>query len=165
MNNRNDIASTISRSQRGAALIIGLVLLLVLTLLAVAGMNSASMEFIMAGNEQYRQNAFAAAEAGIEQAMATGDFNPANATIDMNGAVPDSNDTWDAEIVTQLGGAPQGALWGNSWNSFSTYHFALTSTGASVRGASATNVQGVAVIAPWDSTVLPDPGAGTTALE
>ena len=44
--------------QRGAALVIGLILLLVLTLLAVTGMNTASTELIMAGNEQYRQNAF-----------------------------------------------------------------------------------------------------------
>ena len=34
--------------------------------LAVSGMRSASEELIMAGNEQYRQNAFQGAEAGIE---------------------------------------------------------------------------------------------------
>ena len=51
--------------QRGAALVIGLLLLLVLTILAVSGMNSASMEFVMAGNDQFRANAFTAAEAGI----------------------------------------------------------------------------------------------------
>jgi type IV pilus assembly protein PilX len=55
--------------QQGAALVIGLVLLVVLTLLAVTGMNTASSELLMAGNEQYRQNAFQASEAGIEQAL------------------------------------------------------------------------------------------------
>ena len=50
--------------QHGAALVTGLILLLVLTLLAVSGMNSASLEFMMAGNEQYCANAFSAAEAG-----------------------------------------------------------------------------------------------------
>ena len=39
-------------SQRGAALVIGLLLLLVLTVLAISGMNSASVEFLMAGNDQ-----------------------------------------------------------------------------------------------------------------
>jgi len=153
------------RAQRGAALIIGLILLMVLTLLAVAGMNSASMEFIMAGNEQYRENAFQAAETGIEQSIATGTFNPANlAPVNVAGTVAGGTDTWSANIVTQLGGAPQGALWGNSWNSFSTFHFEIQSTGASVRNASASNVQGIAVISPWDPTVLPDPSIGTTAL-
>src|SRR5258707_15529693 len=65
------------RHQRGAALVIGLILLLLLTLLAVSGMNSASLEFIMAGHEQYRANAFQAAEAGLEQSGALRLFNPA----------------------------------------------------------------------------------------
>jgi len=164
MASRKDTGSPAARAQRGAALIIGLILLLVLTLLAVAGMNSASMEFIMAGNEQYRQNAFQAAETGIEQTIAGGTFNPANATVNLNGGVPGSTDTWNANIVTQLGGAPQGALWGNSWNSFSTFHFEIQSTGASTRSASAANVQGIAVISPWDATVMPDPSLGGTAL-
>src|SRR5256886_16851308 len=63
--------------QRGAALVVALLLLLVITLLAVAGMNSAAVEYIMAGNEQHRQNAFQAAETGIEQTIVTGGFIPA----------------------------------------------------------------------------------------
>src|SRR5688500_17007936 len=55
--------------ERGAALVIGLIMLLVLTVLAVSGMNTATTELIMSGNEQYRQNAFQAAETGIEQAV------------------------------------------------------------------------------------------------
>lgn len=55
--------------QGGAALVIGLILLLVLTLLAVSGMNTASLELVMAGNEQYRQRAFQAADTGIEEAL------------------------------------------------------------------------------------------------
>jgi type IV pilus assembly protein PilX len=150
--------------QRGAALIIGLILLLVLTLLAVAGMNSASMEFIMAGNEQYRQNAFVAAETGIEQAFMSGEFNQGNAISSMTGNAGGGSDTWSANISTQLGGAPQPALWGNTWDSFSTIHFEIESTGTQ-RNALAANVQGVAVISPPDATVLPDPLAGTTKLE
>ncbi len=58
------------RGQRGAALVIGLILLLVLTLLAVAGMNSATTELVMAGNEQFHRSAAHAASAGIEEAIA-----------------------------------------------------------------------------------------------
>lgn len=142
--------------QRGAALVIGLLLLLVLTILAVSGMNSASLEFVMAGNEQYRANAFSAAEAGIERSMDSGTFNPAAVPQNLNGAAT-ATDTWATIVTPQLGGNPLPALWGNSWNSFSTYHFEIQSTGTSVRSAQAINWQGVAVISPSDPTVQNDP--------
>jgi type IV pilus assembly protein PilX len=151
------------RQQRGAALVIGLILLLVLTLLAVSGMNSASLEFIMAGNEQYRANAFEAAETGIEQSIATGTFNPGAAAQALNGANT-VNDLWASTITPQLNGAPLPAIWGFSWNSFSSYHFEVVSTGSSTRGGQAINTQGVAVIAPYDPTVPPDPNQGTNQL-
>ena len=50
------------RRQAGATLIVGLVLLLVLTVVGVSGMNMATMEITMAGNTQFRQDAFQAAE-------------------------------------------------------------------------------------------------------
>jgi type IV pilus assembly protein PilX len=142
--------------QRGAALVIGLLLLLVLTILAVSGMNSASLEFVMAGNEQYRANAFSAAETGIEQTLASGIFNPGVLTQNQNGAASPT-DTWATVTTTQLGGNALPALWGNSWNSFATYHFEIASTGASSRNSTALNKQGVAIIAPWDPTVQNDP--------
>jgi Tfp pilus assembly protein PilX len=151
------------RAQRGAALVIGLILLMVLTLLAISGMNSASLEFIMAGNEQYRANAFQSAEAGIEQSIALGVFNPGAAFQDLANQPADVN-IWTARIRPQLGGAPLPAMWGNSWNSFSTYHFEVQSTGTAVRGAQAVNLQGVAVISPWDPTVQNDPNLPGTAL-
>jgi type IV pilus assembly protein PilX len=151
------------QQQSGAALVIGLILLLVLTLLAVAGMSSASLEFIMAGNEQYRANAFQAAEAGIEQSWRTGILNPGAAPQALAGATT-ATDTWTSTITPQLGGAALPALWGNSWNSFSTYHFEIQSTGASARGALANNWQGVAVISPYDNTVQPDPNQPTNQL-
>lgn len=151
------------RQQRGAALVIGLILLLVLTLLAVSGMNSASLEFIMAGNEQYRANAFEAAETGIEQSIAQGTFNPGAPAQALNGN-NNANDVWASTVTPQLGGAPLPAIWGFSWNSFSSYHFEVISTGTSVRGGQAINTQGVAVIAPYDPTVPPDPNQATNQL-
>jgi type IV pilus assembly protein PilX len=149
--------------QQGAALVVGLILLLVLTLLAVSGMNSASLEFIMAGNEQYRANAFQAAEAGVEQSLQLGAFNPGSPAQAFAGA-PTATDNWNATITPQLAGNPLPALWGNSWNSFSTYHFEIASIATSTRGANARNTQGVAVISPYDPTVQADPLAGTTQL-
>mgnify|MGYP005813527339 CR=1 FL=1 len=52
--------------QRGAALIVSLVLLMVLTVLAISTMRTASLELLMAGNAQYRENAFRIAQSGID---------------------------------------------------------------------------------------------------
>jgi type IV pilus assembly protein PilX len=152
------------RTQGGAALVVGMLLLLVLTLLAISGMNTASLELSMAGNVQYHENAFRAAETGIERAMTLGEFNPAEPTQRLPATegetlpIPNSSDRFAASIVPQLGGAAQPAIWGASWDAFSTYHFQIESSGASARSAVANTVQGVAVIAPWDSTITP--GAG-----
>jgi type IV pilus assembly protein PilX len=162
--------------QRGAALVVGLLLLLVLTVLAISGMNTASLELVMAGNTQYQQNAFQAAETGIERALVFGAFNPsagveripvASEDPDVpSDAEPipgtDERDAFIASITPQLSGTPQPAMWGSSWDSFSTYHFEIQSTGTSVRNAVAVNLQGLAVISPADSTVTPV--GSTTAL-
>lgn len=58
--------------QRGAALVIGLLLLLVLTILAITGLSTATLELRMAGNQQYQKRAFQFAEAGVEQAIIAG---------------------------------------------------------------------------------------------
>ncbi len=57
--------------QRGAALVIGLILLVVITLLAVVGMNIANTELASATSEQLRLRAFNAAETGLEARLQT----------------------------------------------------------------------------------------------
>ena len=64
--------------QSGAALVVGLVLLVVVTVLAVSGMNTATTELAMARNDQNYENAFQAAETGLEQALSQGRFNTLN---------------------------------------------------------------------------------------
>jgi Tfp pilus assembly protein PilX len=153
--------------QHGAALVVGLLLLLVITMLAISGINSASVEFVMAGNDQYHQNAFQAAEAGIADVLSTAAFNPgAGAQTTAGVALSDSKtETYDTTVTPALSGAPQPALWGNKWDSFSTFHFQIDSTGHSARNALASTVQGVAVLSPWDSSVLPDTALATTKLQ
>src|SRR5207237_8856439 len=114
--------------QRGAALVVALLLLLVITLLAVAGMNAAAVEFVMAGNEQHRQNAFQAAETGIEQTIVTGGFIPGAANeVHNNVAVfGSSTDTYNTILQSDLGGAAQPATPGNSWSAFSTDELTIT---------------------------------------
>ncbi|HEX2494966.1 MAG TPA: pilus assembly PilX N-terminal domain-containing protein [Steroidobacter sp.] len=139
--------------QTGAALVFGMLLLLVLTLLAISGMNTASLELSTAGNAQYRQNAFQSAESGIEHALLQGAFNPAAEAPE----VIDERDTdnrFRAMIIRQLQGQALPAAWGSSWNSFSSFHFEIRSEGESDRGARVTTVQGVAVIAPFDASTI-----------
>ncbi len=56
-------------AQRGAALFISLILLMVLSVLAVSTVRTAALEMLMAGNTQYRENAAQLAEAGIDATL------------------------------------------------------------------------------------------------
>ena len=138
--------------QAGAALVVGMILLLVLTLLAISGMNTASMDLAMAGNSQYQQNAFQASEDGVAQAIIFGVFNPAEPTENV---VPQDGAEFTADIARQMDGQALPAIWGSSWDSFSTYHFEIQSIGQSARNAESTHVQGMAILAPWDPTIGP----------
>jgi Tfp pilus assembly protein PilX len=138
-----------ARRQSGAALVVGLLLLAVITLLAIAGMNSSTVELIMAGNTQYHQKAFQASETGIEQTIATAPYVPGGPSVTTTAAVAGSApDQYTATLTSDLNGAPQPAIWGNSWNSFSTYDFTIASVGNSARNAVTTHNQGIAILAP-----------------
>lgn len=149
----------VPRAQQGAALVIGLILLLVLTLLAVSGMNSASLEFIMAGNEQYRQNAFQAAETGVDVSYATFGTTvaliPGGPDLPGAGAVPNSTtESWTtvtSSLATGASMSPPPNPRANSFGRFSYFNYDLTSTGVSVRGARAVNIQGISQIGPANS--------------
>jgi type IV pilus assembly protein PilX len=136
--------------QRGAALIIGLLLLLILTLLAVAGMNTATLELQMAGNEQYQQRAFEAAETAVEQAIDTGSYNTGTPDVHPQTTVPGTNDTW--EYVMQFdadnGETPVPGGGYSLGSGFTAYHFNITAVGRSERGARAEHVQSVYIIGP-----------------
>ena len=135
--------------QAGAALITTLILLTVVTLLAIAAMRSTSFGFIQAGNDQLRERAFVAAETGIEQAIAADKFDPnVLTTVTLPTGTSTGGDTYAVTVVTQVNGTAQGALFGSSWNKFSTYQFQIVSTGTSLRSATSVHQQGVAVLAP-----------------
>jgi type IV pilus assembly protein PilX len=157
------------RRERGAALVVGMILLLVLTLLAVSGMNTASTELVMAGNEQFQENAFQAAEMGIEQGLANGDFNPGTASeplyvnVDVPGTAANTDEYTTTITPWPAINSPMPAMWGNRWNSFSTFHFEILSTGVSVRNATTSNTQGMFVIAPFDPGT-PPPLTGVVGL-
>ena len=57
------------REARGSTLAVGLIILSLVTLLALAGSSSAHVERLLAQNETFRENAASAASAGIEMAI------------------------------------------------------------------------------------------------
>ncbi|MGH8495817.1 MAG: PilX N-terminal domain-containing pilus assembly protein [Gammaproteobacteria bacterium] len=145
-----NIAMNPSR-QRGAALVVGLILLLVLTLLAVSGMSTATFELTMAGNTQYGENAFQNAETGIEVALERGGFTTLASTqwpLACNAAVPPLPFCTETEF--QATTAPFDGAY--SIGSFSAYHFDIVSEGAAQRNAQSTHTQGFYVIGPSSGT-------------
>lgn len=166
------IARGTGRPQGGAALVVGLILLLVLTLLAVSGMTTASLELQMAGNEQYQERAFQFADAGIEQAMAGGVFNTnaAVGTYDNIAAVnpvPDRGTGQQIANCPEVAGAADGeqceffmrfdlqagqtAVPGGGYSigtGFEAYHFIIDSYGTAERGALSEHRQSFYVVGP-----------------
>jgi type IV pilus assembly protein PilX len=140
------------RQQSGTALVISMVLLMVLTVLAISGMSTASTEMIMAGNEQLRNDAFNAAEAGIARTTRLSTFNPDPliGIENFNGNVPGTPDTFASTVNPR--GQSQGFYFFSN-DDFTTYYFDVRSTGSSARGATATNMQGVALPRQSDNTV------------
>jgi Tfp pilus assembly protein PilX len=129
---------TNSRKQSGAALIVGLLLLVVITVLAISGMSTATTELAMARNDQNYENAFQAAETGLEAALAQGQFSalgPATIPVYINSndsvetlIQPDGDPTIVPDQAFSLGGGGVVA-----------YHFLATATAVS-RRSSAPNV-------------------------
>jgi type IV pilus assembly protein PilX len=163
------------RKQRGAALVIGLVLLAILTLLAITGMNTSTTELIMAGNEQFRQNAFQAAETGRENALKLLSAIPTDGSVTTVPETPvpagsKEKYTTTSQYIGQdqdIAGYRAGAFVGN--------HYIITSTGRSSRNAEANHEQGAFVVAssgnadgggtPGDAgkpVIPPDSGGGGT---
>ncbi len=122
--------------QSGAALVVGLLLLVVVTVLAVSGMNTATTELAIARNDQGYENAFQAAETGLENAIAQGQFNTLAQTELEQIVVPDTNDavtaTIDFEDETLV---PDRAFSLGVGSGISAYHFLATSQAVSRRSA------------------------------
>jgi type IV pilus assembly protein PilX len=150
----------LARKQHGAALIVGLILLVVITVLAISGMNTATTELAMARNDQNYENAFQAAETGLEQALGQGAFNTlANATVTQS--VSD-HDTVTAEIQfedTTI--VPDKAFSLGAGSGIAAYHFIATAQAESKRApgsttdrdSKATHTQAFYVVGPSSPTL------------
>ncbi len=148
-----------SRRQDGAALVVGLVLLVVITVLAISGMNTATTELSMARNDQNYENAFQAAETGLENALAQGTFNTlANTNLVYNINTHDSvTSTIIFEDSTLV---PDRAFSLGVGSGIAAYHFNVIATaeskrdagGTTDRDASAIHSQSFYIVGPEAST-------------
>lgn len=147
--------------QTGAALVVGLILLVVVTVLAVAGMNTAITELAIARNDQNYENAFQAAETGLEQAIALGNFSTSGAPVQI---VNDINANDSVQAVVQFEDStivPDKAFSLGVGSGIAAYHFRATATAESVRDsggttdrdASAVHTQAFYIIGPEASTL------------
>ena len=143
--------------QDGAALVIGLILLVVITVLAVSGMNTATTELAMARNDQNSENAFQAAETGIEAALGQPGFDP-DTTVTVTPTIPGGHETVDA-VVQYIGWTiplSERAFSMGDANAMASHHFNITSTAESSRlpgsdtdrDASALHTQAFFIIGP-----------------
>ncbi len=138
------------RRQQGAALVIGLILLVVLTILAVSGVFTSTMELRMVRNTQSQERAFQAAEVAIEDALANPVLSTSAAFNQPTIAVPNSpGDTYSYQLQF-VGQAPLGTgMTGYSIGSaFETYHFQVDSTGNGPDNALSNHTQSFYVVGP-----------------
>lgn len=131
------------RRERGAALIVGLMLLVIVTLLAVSAVNTASTELVMAGNEQFRERAFQAAESGIERATKDLSTVPqTGTTITVPNVAITSTGTDDKYTIASTYLGDDEDIPGFSAGKFVGLHYRVVSTGTSLRNAQSVHTQG-----------------------
>ncbi len=117
-------------------------------------MNTATLELQMAGNQQFSQNAFQAAETGLERALQfaqSGNFSTVTPTVTAATSLPGSTDTFDSRIEFNgdngITPVPAGGFSLGVSTGFQAYHFDITSTGTS-RGATSTHTQSFYIVGP-----------------
>ena len=154
------ITLTHPNKQQGAALVVGLMLLVVITVLAISGMNTATTELALARNDQAYENAFQAAETGLETALAQGQFattgNTAlTQTITSNQNISTTIRFEDSTMV------PDRAFSLGVGSGIAAYHFLATSQAefrrdpgnVTDRDSTATHTQAFYVVGPEMSTL------------
>lgn len=135
------------RRESGAALVVGLILLLVITILAVSGVVTSTLQLRMVANQQQQENSFQAADSAIEIAMAN---EPYSTTVPQTGSGTLPNgDEYEYELRfvgdSSLPTVPTGYSLGTG---FQAYHFVVDSTSTASGGSTAEHTQGFYVVGP-----------------
>ena len=100
----------ILESQKGVALIIALIILLVLTLIGISAINTTTYETSISGNERAGTSAFYAAEGGTEHGINQLGPPPFDLTAIGRRALGSDSYYWSGRIGDKATGAPLGYL-------------------------------------------------------
>lgn len=138
------------RRQHGAALVVGLILMLVLTILGVSGMSVSIFGLTMASNAQYQQNAFQAGETGIDIAMDRRNFTTNAPTVVPVTPLGDGTYTTTATTTfSENTPVPDRAFsMGEDTGAVQAYHFNIVARGTGPDNASSTQTQSFYVVGP-----------------
>ena len=148
--NRKITTAGFGSQQGGAALIVGLILLLVLTILAVSGVMTSSLELRMVRNTQSQERAFQTAEVAIEDALANpvlSTSTPFNQATIPNPSSPEDQYSYQLQFVgeTPVGTGMTGYSIGTS---FTSYHFQVGATGTGPDNSLAQHTQSFYIVGP-----------------
>jgi type II secretory pathway component PulK len=142
------------RAQHGATLVVGMILLALVSMLALAGAGAAHIELRVAQNERFRENAALAASAGIEYAIGriVTTPDPATVTTTFAGVMPASSDRYS--VVTRLAGFEL-ALPQEEGSRAAGAHFEILSTGHSGRSVDRQRATVMLVVDSAEATPQP----------
>ena len=150
---------SVPAAQRGMALVMALVILLILTILGITAMTTSSLEEKMSGNTQEQTRALQTAESGVSQAIVQlssasgGTTIPATnyPSLDNGRSTPrvmvtsNGQVTGGASVRTSDTAAMHGATGGSWW------HYDVKSRGTTITNARTLVNQGVKFPGPGDS--------------
>ncbi|MAF83782.1 MAG: pilus assembly PilX N-terminal domain-containing protein [Gammaproteobacteria bacterium] len=143
-----------SHREHGAALITSLILLLVLTVLGVSTMSTATMEMRMAANDQFLENAFQLAETGLDTNLAQ--LNAGLIAAPAATVAGTCLATTAQVLIADLGGTfentmcyiGEGIAFNNSAGLVNNYYFQNDSQAIAQSKASSIQSRGMSVIGP-----------------
>lgn len=140
--------------ERGAALAVGLILLLVLTILAIASLSTSTLDVRMAANAMYTTNSFEVAERGIDIAIQNTVPNTTTptVTVPVTVAAGTNGDTYTYTVrfnpANGVTAVPSGGFSLGSGVGFNAFHFDVTATGTSASSSTTTATQSYYVVGP-----------------
>lgn len=135
------------KHQEGNALPMSLILLLVLTILGVSGLKMANSQLKMTGYEQFHAQAMHAAEAAIENALATKTHSDTMAlTVDPVLSYGSNVTGQTTRRYITDGPAPGGGV-SMANSTFSAYHFEIEGSGSAPANTQVNVTQGIFIVA------------------
>ena len=141
-----------NHAHRGSALVVTMLLLSGLGALALAAAAAATVALALSGHQQYAQQAFEAAEAGLAHALAAATVTRSAVTIADTAHPPGTagHASFHAETreATEPGVLPAGFSIGEDSGRFGARHFFIVAEGQSARNARARLEQGFYFVVP-----------------